>query len=163
MEGGFCILPACPHSCCSCLKHSFAGIRTNLSWILTHWRPAETTSLWTEQLSDCWPFYWETVIAGLARPQPVSHINKSPLIYNSLSFLFLWRTLIQRGCQIPHNWGYRWLRAAMWELGTKPWVHWESSSALNHWTISLAPVFICMYLTTIQKRGEMFFWANEVA
>lgn len=37
----------------------------------------------------------------------------------------------QRGHWIPWGWSYRWLSAAMWVLGIKPW-----SSEIGQWSLN---------------------------
>lgn len=49
-------------------------------------------------------------------------------------------------CRIPWNWGYRWLEATMWMLGTEPRFSVRVTSALNFWAFSR--VFFLLSLST---------------
>lgn len=49
-------------------------------------------------------------------------------------------TEIRRGCRSLWSWSYSWY--TVWRLGTEPWSSVRATSALNCWTISVAPATI---------------------
>ena len=60
-------------------------------------------------------------------------------LYFLCALVFCLHTCLCWGCQIPWNWTYRQVWAAMWVLGIEPGFSGRAVSVLNLWAISPAP------------------------